>query len=406
MKSKQNFRNKYLVYSLGIFSSIVLFFIASRIVSTRDSQHNQNRLDFLTEKAIQDLNKIPFDSAKIPRSGLASGSIKFTNSKSWTSGFYAGTLWQLYSYSKNNTLKKAAIQWQSPIQKEQFDSTTHDLGFKIFCSFGNAYRNTKNQAYKEICITAAKSLSKRFNPKVGAIRSWDHHTELWQFPVIIDNMMNLELLFEASKYTGDSSFYKIANQHAQTTLKNHFRKNNSSYHVVDYNPTTGAVIQKMTHQGASNVSSWSRGQAWGLYGFTVAYRYTKNDAYLAQAKKIANFIFTNPNLPDDFIPYWDFDAPNIPNEPRDVSAATIAASGLLELAQYDHTNSPKYLMWASKILSTLEEPDYQSNTPPFILNQSVGSVPGNFEVNVPIIYADYYYIEALQRMKELTQAPE
>lgn len=406
MKPKQNIRNKYLVFSFGIFASIILFFIVSRIIAKKDENTSQVRLDFLAEKAIHDSKKIPFDTLKIPRSVQADGSIKSTPSKSWTSGFYSGVLWQLFNHSKDDNLKQSATKWQTPVKKERFDTTTHDLGFKVFCSFGNAYKITKQNEYKDICITAAKSLSKRFNPNIGAIRSWDHHTELWKFPVIIDNMMNLELLFEASNYTGDSSYANIAKRHATTTLKNHFRQNNSSYHVVDYNPNTGAVIQKNTHQGFSHKSSWSRGQAWGLYGFTMAYRYTKNEAYLAQAKKIADFIFTNPNLPKDFIPYWDFDAPNIPNEPRDVSAATIAASGILELAQYDSANYSKYLMWASKILTTLERPDYQSNTPPFILNQSVGSVPGKFEINVPIIYADYYYIEALQRMKELTLEPK
>jgi len=365
---------------------------------TKINKYSQ-RLDQIALKATNNLKLIPFDSLKIPRSIDKKGQLKGTPSQSWTSGFFPGTLWQLYLHSSSEVLKQAAIQWNAPIEKEKLNTSDHDIGFKIYCSFGNGWQATHLPNYKDICVIAARSLSQRYNPNVHAIKSWDHMSKRWKYPVIIDNMMNLELLFEATKFTRDSSFYYIANQHALTTLTNHFRKNNSSYHVIDYDPITGDVLHKNTHQGFSDNSAWSRGQAWGLYGFTVAYRYTKNKDFLAQAQKIATFFFTHPNLPDDFIPYWDFDAPNIPNEPRDVSAATVAASGLLELAKYDPINQKKYLNWAETILESLNKPKYQSNIPPFILNHSVGSIPGQFEVDVPIIYADYYYIEALRRMK-------
>jgi len=389
---------QFLFYCLGLLAYIGCQTPTSDTssVSSEKKQHIKKRLDFLSEKAILDLEKIPLDSMSIPRT-VEEGVLKGTKSKSWTSGFYPGMLWQLYSFNPNEKLKEKAIQWQSFVEKEKFDGGTHDLGFKVYCPFGYAYKITKDEAYKDVFITAAKTLSTRYNPEVGALRSWDHHDHLWDFPVIIDNMMNLEMLFEATKLTGDSSFYHVADQHAKTTLKNHFRPDNSSYHVISYNPKTGAVEKKNTHQGFSHESAWSRGQAWGLYGFTAAYRYTKNPAYLEQAKKIAEYIFTHPNLPADLIPYWDYNAPNIPDEPRDVSAATVTASGLFELSEHDQANADKYVNWANQILTSLESETYQLDTPPFFLKHSVGSIPGEFEMDAPIIYADYYYVEALLR---------
>jgi hypothetical protein len=368
--------------------------IEATTVSNKDSH---NKLEALSKRAISDLAKIPFDSIQIPRTIEEDGKLKGTPSKSWTSGFYPGILWQLYGFSKDEKLKELAIQWSAAVEKEKMDGGTHDLGFKIYCPFGNAYKITNDESYKDIFITAAKTLSTRFSPNVGAIRSWDHHEHLWKYPVIIDNMMNLEMLFEATRMTGDSSFYHIANKHATTTLENHFRDDNSSYHVVDYNPKTGEVVKKNTHQGLNHESAWSRGQAWGLYGYTVAYRYTGEKKYLEQAQKIAEFIFTHPNLPSDLIPYWDYDAPNIPKEPRDVSAATITASGLYELSTLDAVNAKKYQDWANQILASLESEKYQCDKAPFFLKHSVGSIPGEFEMDAPIIYADYYYVEALLR---------
>ncbi|MEM1123927.1 MAG: glycoside hydrolase family 88 protein, partial [Bacteroidota bacterium] len=309
----------------------------------------------------------------------------------------AGILWQLYRFSKKEQLKEAAKKWTAFQTKEQFDAGTHDLGFKIYCSFGEGYELTKSQSYSKVIVNTANQLAQRFNEKVGATRSWDFNAQKWDFPVIIDNMMNLELLFEAAKLSEDEGLYDMANQHAQTTLKNHFRPDNSSFHVVDYDQTTGAVRSKVTHQGHSDDSAWARGQAWGLYGYTMAYRFTKNPDYLAQAKKIAQFIFTHSNLPADKIPYWDFNAPNIPNEERDVSAAAIATSSILELSKYDPENKAAYLKWADTVLTALSSKEYTADTNPFFLNQSVGSKPENLEVKVPIVYADYYYVEALLR---------
>ena len=252
---------------------------------------------------------------------------------------------------------------------------------------------------KSVIIEAAKTLSTRFNPKVGAIRSWDHNSDKWDYPVIIDNMLNLELLFEATKLKGDSIYHQIAVKHANTTLKNHFRADNSSFHVVDYDPENGEIIQKTTAQGYADESAWARGQAWGLYGYTLCYRYTKNPIYLAQANKIADYILNHPNLPKDKVPYWDYNDPKIPDAPKDASAAAITASALFELATY--ANNKSYTKSANQILNSLSN-SYQApanQNAGFILVHSTGHKPANSEIDVPINYADYYYLEALLRSR-------
>lgn len=333
-----------------------------------------------------------------------SGRLKMVTSRDWTSGFFPGQLWFLYEYTGGNEWKLQAETFTAPLEREKTNGGTHDMGFKIYCSFGNGYRLTKNPAYKAIIIQAAKTLSTRFRPITGVIRSWDHHAEQWQYPVIIDNMMNLELLFAATKLTGDSSFYKIAVSHANTTMKNHYRPDNSSYHVVDYDTVTGKVIRKNTHQGYADESAWSRGQAWGLYGFTMCYRFTKDKRYLDLAEKIATFMLNHPNMPQDLVPYWDYNAPNIPNEERDASAAAILASGLYELSTYSRQGK-LFKLKADKIIESLTQ-KYRSpigQNHGFILLHSTGSKPSKSEVDVPIDYADYYYLEALMRSKKLKE---
>jgi rhamnogalacturonyl hydrolase YesR len=305
----------------------------------------------------------------------------------------------LYQYTKDEKWRREAEKFSRNIEGEKFDTSSHDVGFKMNGSFGNAYRLTGLPEYKEILIQAAKTLSQRYNPTVGSIRSWDWNRDVWQFPVIIDNMMNLELLFEATKLTGDSAYYKIAETHAATTMKNHFRPDFSSHHVVDYDPVSGKILRKQTFQGYSDSSAWARGQAWGLYGFTMSYRYTQNPEFLAQAEKIAAFIFSHPHLPADLVPYWDYNDPVLPNAPRDASAAAITASALYELAGYASENKDKYLAWADKILSSLlchyraPAGTHQG----FLLLHSTGHHPGGDEIDVPICYADYYFLEALLR---------
>jgi unsaturated chondroitin disaccharide hydrolase len=339
-----------------------------------------------------------------PRTLTPDGNLSLIRAKDWTSGFFPGTLWFLYEFTGKKEWKEQAQSFTAKIENEKFNGTSHDVGFKVYCSYGNGYRLTKDPAYRDVIIQSAKTLSKRFNPKVGCIRSWDHNTEKWAYPVIIDNMMNLELLFEASRLSGDSSFYKIAYSHAMTTMKNHFRSDFSSYHVVDYDTLTGKVIKKTTHQGFSNESAWARGQAWGLYGFTMCYRETKNKAFLDHAEKIANFILKNPTLPKDLVAYWDFNAPGIPNEPRDASAAAAMASAFYELSLY--SNQGKYYRSVADIIIAKLTAGYRSATGEnkgFLLIHSTGSKPMNSDVDVPLNYADYYYLEALLRSKKLDE---
>ena len=328
---------------------------------------------------------------------------KFVTSKSdwWCSGFYPGTLLYLYEQTKDEALNTEALRILKELEKEKNNKTTHDLGFMMFCSFGNANSIEPKPEYNEILLTSAKSLSTRFNPKVGCIKSWD--SKPGDFLVIIDNMMNLELLFWATKYSGDSSFYKIAVTHANTTMKNHFRPDYSSYHVLNYDAETGAVKEKKTAQGYANESAWARGQAWGLYGYTVMYRATHDKKYLDQAQRIADFILNHPNLPAYKVPYWDFNAPNIPHAMHDASAAAILASALLELRNYvDSKDANKYFTDAATIIRSLSAAPYKAapgTNGGFILQHSVGHMPNRTEINVPLTYADYYYIEALKRYK-------
>ncbi len=328
---------------------------------------------------------------------------EFSNSGWWCSGFYPATLFYLYQQTKDAFLLKEGTRMLSLLEKEQFNKSTHDLGFMMYCSFGNAKTIKPSKKYNEILINSAKSLSTRFNPTVGCIKSWDGKPN--EFLVIIDNMMNLELLFWATRETGDSSFYNIAVTHANTTMKNHFRPDHSSYHVINYNSTDGSIIQKKTAQGAADSSAWARGQVWGLYGYTATYRDTRDTKYLQQAIDIAEFLINHPNLPEDKIPYWDFNAPGIPDALRDASAGAIMASALIELSHYtDLPVAKKYLAVAEKILKTLSGNEYKAIlgfNGGFLLKHSVGSKPANSEVDVPLTYADYYFIEAMKRYIQL-----
>lgn len=351
------------------------------------------------------------------------GSLKTVSPYAWISGFYPGTLLYLYEYSNDSLLLSEASGKLKQMEKLQTVTTNHDLGFMMYCSFGNAYRLNENQHYEDILVQSAKSLASRFDPRVKSIQSWDEVKSLegdkiMEFPVIIDNMMNLELLFFASEVTGDSRYKDIAVTHAKTTIKNHLRPDYSCYHVVDYDVETGKVKDRETQQGFSHNSAWSRGQAWGIYGFTMTYRETKEREFLEVAKKMADFFLDHPNLPEDKVPYWDFnvgqpgydppwnyDPDKYPETPRDASAAAITASALIELAGYvDNKTGKKYMKAAEEMLSSLSSPTYRARAGEnggFILMHSSGGVPGNVEVDVPLSYADYYYAEALMRYKKL-----
>lgn len=354
-------------------------------------------------KEIAAAKAIATDSLVVSPRSIEKGELKLVRPKDWTSGFFPGQLWFLHQLTGKSEWKTQAALFTARIEDQQFDPTTHDLGFKIYCSAGMGYNITGNEHYKSVIIQAATTLSKRFNTNTGTIKSWDHMSHRWKYPVIIDNMMNLEMLFAATKLSGDSSFYKIAVSHANATLKNHFRTDNSTYHVVDYDTAVaGNILKKNTHQGYADESAWARGQAWALYGFTMCYRETKDTMYLQQAEKVAAYILHHPNLPKDKIPYWDFNAPGIPNEPRDASAAAIIASALYELSLY---SKPAYRKTADKILTSLTK-KYRSVIGAgkgFLLLHSTGNKPFNSEIDEPLVYADYYYLEAVIRREKIKE---
>ena len=364
---------------------------------------------------VQDARRKIADKTKLmPRCVEKDGRLRLVGERDWCSGFFPGELWLMYQYSHDRFWRQQAVSNTWLIENVKNHRGTHDLGFMMGCSFGNAWRLTGEESYRDVLLRSAESLATRFDDKVGCIRSWSWGTpDRWQYAVIIDNMMNLELLFEASLLTGDKKYYEMAVSHATTTMKNHFRDDYSSYHVVDYDPVTGAVIKRITHQGLFNESVWSRGQAWGLYGFTMCYRYTRDEAFLQQARNIARFFFSQPDMPADMIPYWDMRDPAIKTGkgpaadggvPRDASAAAIFASGLYELAGYVQADEARrYIEIADKILSSLQE-NYQpepQTAQGFLLLHSTGNYPGHDEIDVPINYADYYYLEAQLRKRAL-----
>jgi len=351
---------------------------------------------------LDDFRKTYTDPSKIPRS-FNDGEVRLVPAKDWTSGFVAGSFWYIYEHKQSDDWLNTAQKWTYALEEQQFHRKTHDVGFIMNNSYGNGLRLTGDTSYKPILVQTADTLMLRYNPVVGATLSWDFGT--WEFPVIIDNMMNLELLFEATKFTGDNKYAEAAISHATVTMNNHFRPDYSSYHVVDYSKTTGKAIQKQTHQGISDDSDWARGQAWGAYGYTMMYRYTQNEAFLNQAKNIADFYLSHPNLPEDMVPYFDFDAPDdatVANY-RDSSAAALMASNLLELATYvDSSDARRYKKAALDMLRSLSSPDYLASSGEnghFLIKQATGNYPRNDELSGALNYADYYYLEALTRCK-------
>lgn len=343
-----------------------------------------------------------------PRTIDTNGSVSLVHPHDWTSGFFPGELWMMYEFTNDPYWRQEAASFTWDIEEAKMHGGTHDLGFMIGDSFGKAWELTGEQSYLDVVLQAPSTLSTRFHPTVGAIRSWDHNAKVWKFPVIIDNMMNLEMLFKMADISGDRRYRDIAVSHADVTLKNHFRPDHSSFHVVDYDPETGDVRMKVTAQGYSDDSFWSRGQGWGLYGFTMCYCHTGDRRYLDKAEAIADWFMNLPGMPSDLVPYWDMKAPGTesadnPGVARDASAASVIASGLYELAEYvEPEKGQRYSRFADTIIQNLtngyilrpEEADG------FILGHSTGHHPAGSEIDVPLVYADYYYLEALLRKRK------
>jgi rhamnogalacturonyl hydrolase YesR len=346
------------------------------------------------------------DPTKIPRS-VKGSTVMQVGITDWTSGFNAGVMWLLYEHTKDEAYRSAAEKWTAALYADRLRTDDHDVGFEMMTSYGNGYRITKNADYAAVLKTAGQSLSTRFNAKIGCTKSWNN--DMWTFPVIIDNMMNLELLYRATELGGSATLAANAKQHALTTLTNHFRPDFSSFHLVDYNPSTGAVIKKQTVQGIADDSAWARGQTWGLYGFTMSYRESKDERFLAHALGIAEFYTKHADFPADNVPYFDFATAQRQDIPdyRDASAGAIAAGGLLELAQYASPEAAeRYRAFAIKALRSLASSAYRASAGSngnFLLQHSVGHFPAGTEIDVAINYADYYFVEALARCKALAK---
>lgn len=382
---------------------LTLFLLANISYAQKDTSFNiKKQFEYCANQASQTLKVIPNDGTSPRTVPNGSKEWKFVDYKDWTSGFWPGELWYLYEATGDKKWEKEAdkfSQFLKPLSVSK--ANDHDLGFQIFNSFGNGYRLTKNPEYKDIILKTADTLATLFNPKVGTIQSWPHN-KMGGHNTIIDNMMNLELLFWASKNGGNKMLYDIAVKHAETTMNNHFRPDYSSYHVIIYDNETGKKIKGRTAQGYSDDSMWARGQAWAIYGFTMVYRETKDLKFLDFAHKVAR-VYLDRLKTDDLIPYWDFNAPGIPNEPRDASAAAIVSSALIELSSYtkDKTLKNEYLTKSKKIIISLSD-HYQSHdvNSAFLLH-STGHKPAGSEIDCSINYADYYYLEALLRLQKL-----
>ena len=337
----------------------------------------------------------------------------------WTAGFFPGTLWYLADYTGDKALQDSALAYTRQMEPAKTFTDNHDIGFMMYCSYGNANRFAPKDGYEDILTESARSLCTRFRPKAGVIQSWNgfrswHGDKVYDFPVIIDNMMNLELLFHASKVTGNDEYKNVAISHAEKVMKNQIRKDYSHFHIIYYDKETGAPIKGETSQGYSDNSCWSRGQSWGIYGFTMCYRETGDKRFLKTAQGMADYYLDHPNLPSDKVAWWDFNAnqegyvPGVRSKAnitpilyRDASAAACTASALLELSTYvKGAKSKKYLESAKRILHSLSSAAYRAKlgeNANFILMHSTGAVPHGGEIDVPLTYADYYFIEALHR---------
>lgn len=322
--------------------------------------------------------------------------------RDWTSGFWGGVLWYAYELSNNEELKAAAHRFSMSLEEIAYTpATDHDIGFQLYCSLGNGYRLTGNEEYKRILLAAADTLATLYDPVVGSIHSWPKKP---QYPhnTIIDNMMNLELLFWASRHGGGIHLASIAESHAEVTMKNIVRPDYSAYHLGSFDDVTGEFIRGVAHQGYADNSMWARGQSWGIYGFAIAHRETGRPEFLMTAIKMADKFLER--LPEDGIPFWDFDDPKIPNTPKDASAAAVAACGMLEIAKLTREESlkEKYTAEARQLIDILSTKKYLSRDKNLaILMHSVGHMPKGWEIDVPIIYGDYYFLEALSKLKKL-----
>jgi len=401
---KKHFLTQKSVY---LFSLLFLFACAQKTETAQQETEKPEvtfEIDAVFDFAASQYSKALVtlaDSTKMPYSGNADGTWVMCKPKNWMAGFFAGSLWYLYEYTGNEKWEIAAREWTEKMEEQQYMDQHHDIGFMMFSTYGNGFRLTGDTTYLPIIYQSAKTALNRYNPTVGTIKSWNKNPG--DHPTIIDNMMNLELLVWAAQQFDDPELYQVAVKHSDVTMENHFRDDFSTFHVVLYDSASGNVVKQHTAQGYSDDSRWSRGQAWGIYGYTMMYRYTKDRRYLERAMKNAdNFIGA---LPEDGVPYWDFDAPGIPDTYRDASAGAIASSAFLELSTHleDPEKAGKYYQAAVNTLNSLSTDAYLAKGENYgcVLLHSAYSVPGDHMPDVNKTYADYYYLEALIRLDRL-----
>ncbi|MCC8153271.1 MAG: glycoside hydrolase family 88 protein [Tannerellaceae bacterium] len=385
--------------------NLLLCLLGCKSVS-RPMDFVEENIDFARKQIGNEINIIEASGRFLnPVTLQEDGSVYYCGYADWRSGFFPGSVWYLYELTGDENLLPLADKYSRGMEEAKNLTWHHDVGFMIYCSFGNGYRLTGNPEYVEVIVQAAQSLSTRFREVPGIIQSWDvdrgwMSERGWECPVIIDNMMNLEPLFEATRLTGDSTYYQIAVVHADRALEEQFRPDGCCYHVIDYDLTTGAVRNRHTAQGYAHESVWSRGQAWAVYGYTVCYRETGEPKYIQQAIKTFKFMKNHPAMPADCIPYWDMEAPAIPDEFRDVSTAACMASALYEMSTMDIPFANRYKEYADRLMESMASDAYRAKVGEngnFLLMHSVGSIPHGAEVDKPLNYADYYFLEALKR---------
>ncbi len=377
--------------------------------ATAESIDVDGALGYCHSKVVRSLDELSRDSidyTMMPRNIAAGDSVwhcRKATPDEWCSGFWPGVLWYDYEMTGDEKIREKAEKYTESLeylsQRPIFD---HDLGFLIFCSYGNGYRLTQNPKYKQVILASADSLATLYNPEVGTLLSWPRNVEmLGGHNTIMDNMINLEMLFWAARNGGSQRLYDIAVKHAETTMKHQFRPDGTCYHVAVYDPKNGNFLRGITHQGYADNSTWARGQAWAIYGYTMVYRETQDKKFLDFACKVTDAYLKR--LPEDYVPYWDFDDPAIPQAPRDASAACVVASALLELQKYcPEEKGKEYKENAVKMLASLSGDSYRSPVRrSSFLDHSTGHHPAGSEIDASIIYADYYYIEALQRLAKL-----
>ena len=384
----------------------ILLFTAVLTLAISCSEPQKETMDQLIDRVFA----VAAEQSKIMSSALADDQTPKTFEEGklvtapydwWCSGFFPGVLWYIYEYNANDQFKELAIKETAKVEPVKYITDHHDVGFMINCSYGHQYRLTGDEHALEVLRTAAQSLTGAFTEEVGCIKSWPFVKPgfSWVYPVIIDNMMNLELLMSIANMDNSEWLRHVAVSHADVTMKNHFRDDYTTWHLVDYVPGVGDVNKKITVQGLADSSAWARGQAWALYGYTMMYQQTGDKKYLIQAQNIGDMI--EGYLPEDGVPYWDFNDPKIPDTYRDASAAAVMASAYIALDAVAE-NGKNYLAIAEKQLRTLASDEYLAapgEIGGFILKHSVGNLPEDAEVDVPLTYADYYFMEALMRYR-------